>query len=138
MKTLISIALILSVTILGTSCSSPDKAWRDRLVNVDSIAINFFPGDGTMDPVVRVKVIRDAATIDSVRQWVTAEQASKPAKPCGPQASFHFFAMGKVMHDAEVGIANCGLIQYRWQGETHFNQIPAALASWIDRQRNNK
>ena len=135
MKALFGIALVTLVVYFFSSCAQPDKAWRERLVNIDSVAINFFAGNGSMDSVVGVTVVRDAATIDSIRQWITAEQAKPSNEPCGPQASMHFFGMGKVMHDAEWGIASCGLVQYRWQGQTQYTRPPIAFQRWMDDQR---
>lgn len=135
---LFSLSLFICATWLLASCSRSDTAWRERMVQIDSVAINFFPGDGTMDSVTKVMVVRDTATIDSIRKWMTAEKSSKPSKPCGPQASFHFFAMGKVMHDAEVTTSDCGLIQYRWQGQTYFNKLPGEMLRWMEAQRNGR
>jgi hypothetical protein len=135
MKSLQVVSAVVVLLFCFAACSQPDKAWRTRLVHIDSVAINMFPGNGSMDSVLGVTVIRDKGTIDSICRWVTEAQADKPSTPCGPQASLHFFSRGMVMHDAELGTAACGVLNYRFQGKVHYTRIPQPFAQWLDIQR---
>lgn len=108
------------------SCSGPDKILQDRLTQVDSVAINFFSGDGSMDTVVGVTILRDRKEIDSLVK--EAAQASiQVDKPCAPQASMHFFSRGQVIQDLEVGIAGCDHLSYLHQGKRRTTSIGQSL-----------
>ena len=58
--------IFFGVLITLTSCNKPDKKIKERINNADSLAINYFKGDGTMDAVIAVKIVRDKKIMDQL------------------------------------------------------------------------
>jgi hypothetical protein len=91
---------------------------KERINNADSIAINFFKGDGTMDTVVAVKIIRDKKVIENLSTLVCAASA-KPTIKCGYDGSLHFFKNNLVVQDIDFRIndAACRYFTFKLSGE---------------------
>lgn len=80
------------------SCQRPTGI-KERVANADSVAINYFKGDGTMDSVVKVVILRDAKQVNALATYMESGQA-KDAK-CGYDGSIHFFKKGMVLQDVD-------------------------------------
>lgn len=91
---------ILIVALLCISCNHPNKKIKERIIYADSVAINYFKGDGTMDSVVAIKIIHDKQTIDQLASLISAQVAQVNYK-CGYDGSLHFFKMNKVIQDID-------------------------------------
>lgn len=89
--------LILSLLAI-TSCKRTDTKLKERISGSDSVAINFFKGDGTMDTVIAVKIIRDKEQIEKIVELVSHEKENKKIS-CGYDGSLHFFKMNSVIQN---------------------------------------
>jgi hypothetical protein len=94
--------LIAMLVIAG--CSQPDKALQQRITGADSVAINFFRGDGTMDTVVEVRIIRDKLQLDRLAQLIAAKPVHSNDQ-CGYDGSLHYFKMNQVVQDVNFRMA---------------------------------
>lgn len=94
MRVLLAIAAIIFLF----SCSHQNKKLRDALIAADSVAINYFQGNGSMDTVVAVKIIRDKNNIMQLSNFITSG-ITKEKAGCGVDGSLHFFKTGMVMQD---------------------------------------
>ncbi len=88
------------VAFIITSCNRENKKIKEKLSNADSIAINYFKGDGTMDTVMAVKIVRDKKLIEEFSRLISATSA-KPALKCGYDGSLHFFKKNRVVQDVD-------------------------------------
>jgi hypothetical protein len=94
-----TIALFASLLVCLTAChTGANKALKELTVNADSVAINYFKGDGTFDTVVTVKIIRDNNDINKLSDYVSAS-ATNPDVKCGYDGSLHFFKQDSVVAD---------------------------------------
>lgn len=91
---------ILTIAFLLTGCSSSNNKLKEHITHSDSIAINFFKGDGTMDTVVAVKFIRNPQQIEQLVTLISQKSAKKNSN-CGYDGSLHFFKMNKVIQDID-------------------------------------
>ena len=100
------------------SCSRSNKAIQLRISDADSVAINYFKGDGTMDTVVAVKIIRDKQKIEKLADYVGKRSAKRNFK-CGYDGSLHFFKMNQVVQDIDFRMndADCMYFFFLQQGE---------------------
>lgn len=86
------------VLITLTACNKPDKKIKERISNADSLAINYFKGDGTMDSVIAVKIVRDKKIMDQFSNLISASSTMANTK-CGYDGSLHFFKKDMVVQD---------------------------------------
>ena len=102
-----------------------------RINSADSVAINFFKGDGTMDSVVAVRIITNKDTVQKIIAMVT-EKTTSTMHNCGVSGSLHFFSKQVVTQDVDfyIGEGNCQQFRYANQGKllaTHLSKEAAAL-----------
>lgn len=97
MKKILTFTILIFLII---SCNKTGKQLKERIANADSVAINYFKGDGTMDTVVTVKIIRDKKTLNELSNMLTASTA-KFTNNCGADGSIHFFKKDRVVQDID-------------------------------------
>ena len=81
--------IFLLLLIALAACNKPDKKIKERISNADSLAINYFKGDGTMDSVIAVKIVRDKKIIEQLISLISASSTIINTK-CGYDGSLHF------------------------------------------------
>jgi hypothetical protein len=105
------IVIIIVTAVLFFSCKQNNKALKERLTVADSVAINYFKGDGSMDTVVLVKIIRDKNTLHQLSNLITDELTEE--KPgCGYDGSIHFFKDNMVIQDIYFSMHKAGCSQF--------------------------
>lgn len=110
--------LIISIILTGlASCNKSNKQIAAAIANADSVAINYFAGDGKMDSVRSVKIIRDKAKLEQLAGFISASSASD--HQCGIDGSIHFFKKNMVMQDIDFRMndANCMYFRFKTNGE---------------------
>ena len=113
------IVIIIFVTVLFSSCREVNKQLKERLTVADSAAINYFKGDGTMDTVILVKIIKDKNTLDQLSNIIT-EEITKEKISCCFDGSLHFFKTGMVIQDIYFRMNNdddCSQFTYSFKSE---------------------
>lgn len=115
-----------------TSCNKTGKALKERIINADSAAINFFKGDGSMDTVVAVKIIRDKASLEKLTQLVTAAAAGARAD-CGTDGSIHYFKNNMVVQDIyfRMHSKECDHFSFVLDGKTAAAVLSAEAAAFL-------
>jgi hypothetical protein len=93
-----TIALFAGLLICLTACHTTNKKLKAITVDADSVAINYFKGDGSVDTVVSVKIIRDKNDINKLSEFVSGN-AADPNIKCGYDGSLHFFKRDSVVQD---------------------------------------
>lgn len=97
MKKVLSLFFVSSLLI---GCNNGNKELKEYLSAADSVAINYFKGDGTMDTVMSVKIIRDKKTVEQLAVYISEDAESK-MKQCGYDGSLHFFKNNIVTQDVD-------------------------------------
>ena len=92
------VPLFVIILFYATACNRPNEKIKEYINNTDRIAINFFKGDGTMDKVVAVKMVRNKKAIGDLSSMISASAAKPPVK-CGYDGSLHFFKNNRVIQD---------------------------------------
>ena len=113
------VLLIVSLVVVLTACNKPNKKIKERISGADSVAINYFKGDGTMDSVVKVKIIKDKKTLDELIALISASSA-KPGATCGYDGSLHFFKNNVVLQDVDFRMNNaaCMVFTFKQEGKS--------------------
>ncbi|MEP7144179.1 MAG: hypothetical protein ABI707_14950 [Ferruginibacter sp.] len=91
--------ILFAVCVL-MACNHPNREIKERIADADSMAINYFKGDGTMDTVVAVKIIRDKKKIEQLAGFISEHSIERNYK-CGYDGSLHFFKMNQVIQDID-------------------------------------
>ncbi len=92
----------LAIVLICTSfisCKQSVTQLSAKIIDSDSMAINYFKGDGSMDTVIAVKIIRNKDQINQLAK-MAGGHATDNFK-CGYDGSLHFFKMGKVIQDID-------------------------------------
>ncbi len=101
-----------------SACNWGNEKIKERITNSDSVAINYFKGDGSIDTVVAVKIIRDKKAINELAGLIAAKNISGNFK-CGYDGSLHFFKMNHVIQDIDFKMndADCMHFSFSLDGK---------------------
>jgi hypothetical protein len=124
--------LLLNVLIVTASCTHSNDAISKRISNSDSVAINYFKGDGTMDTVVAVTIIRDRKIIHQLSNFIS-ENKTEMNYACGLDGSLHFFKMNKVVQDINFGMntTGCSYFSFVLNGKSQATSLSVAAKELI-------
>ncbi len=92
--------IVITAAVLFSSCNHAGKALKEKITGADSVAINFFKGDGSMDTVTAVKIISDKTIMQQLTDAATAQTATAKTG-CGYDGSIHFFRNNMVVQDID-------------------------------------
>ena len=126
--------LVLFSTL--TACRQANEELRERIINSDSIAINYFTGDGSMDSVISVKIIRDKQSIGQLASIISATTISANYK-CGVDGSLHFFKINRVVQDVDFRMSNADCMQFSFlqQGQLKAAKLPGEAKELLEKLR---
>lgn len=114
-----NIVICFGLFVALNACNKPNKKIEERINNADSIVINYFKGDGTMDAVIAVKIVRDKKIIDQLSSLISAS-STIVNKKCGYDGSLHFFKKNSVAQDIDFRMndATCMYFTFLQEGKT--------------------
>ena len=124
--------LFSSIVFIFCSCNQSNDLIKEQIIHSDSVAINYFKGDGTMDSVVEVKIIKDQKIIDQLTDFVY-QNNRKMNYSCGVDGSLHFFKMNKVIQDVNFGMneSGCSYFSFTLQGKMQATELSDAARELI-------
>lgn len=113
-----NVIVVLGFFAMLVSCKRPNTEIKERLISADSVAINFFKGDGSMDTVVAVRIVRDRKTIEQLSNLIGASSTVLNIK-CGYDGSLHFFKQNKVKQDIDFRMndKDCMCFSFKQNGK---------------------
>ena len=115
-----------------SSCNQSNDLIKEQIIHSDSVAINYFKGDGTMDSVVLVKIIKNQKIIDQLTDFVS-QNNRKMNYSCGVDGSLHFFKMNKVIQDVNFGMneSGCSYFSFTLQGKIQATELSSGAKELI-------
>ncbi len=127
------ILTFIILSVLFISCNKTGKQLKERIANADSVAINYFKGDGTMDTVIAVKIIRDKQTLDELTNILTASTANF-TNNCGVDGSIHFFKKDMVVQDIDFRMnkEDCRQFSFLMNGKTVATALSAEAKKMLE------
>lgn len=134
MKKILTFTILIFIFI---SCNKTGKQLKERIANADSVAINYFKGDGTMDTVVAVKIIRDKQRLDALTNMLTASSANYTSN-CGVDGSIHFFKKNMVVQDIDFRMNKdyCSQFSFLLNGKTAATALSAEAKKLLEAIKN--
>jgi len=124
--------LLYGLFFIISSCNQSNDLIKEQIIHSDSVAINYFKGDGTMDSVVAVKIIKDQKIINQLTEFVS-QNNRRMNYSCGVDGSLHFFKMNKVIQDINFGMnkSGCSYFSFTLQGKTQATELSNAAKELI-------
>jgi len=129
-----TIALFASLLVCLTAChTGTNKGLKQLTVDADSVAINYFRGDGTFDTVVTVKIIRDKNDINKLSDLISAN-STDPEVKCGYDGSIHFFKQDSVVADIyfRMNDEHCMLFSFLQNGKLNATVLSADAKEFLE------
>lgn len=125
--------IIFFAACILPACNRTNKQIQERIVNSDSVAINYFKGDGTMDTVVAIKIVRDKQKVEQLVRHIAAQSAEGNDK-CGYDGSLHFFKMSKVIQDIDFRMneEGCMYFSFMQDGKIKYTALSPAAKDLIN------
>lgn len=80
------------------SCTNPTGI-KEVITSADSVAINYFKGNGSMDTVVNMVMLKDKVQINKLADYI--ETPATANFKCGYDGSLHFFKRDMVVQDID-------------------------------------
>jgi hypothetical protein len=108
----------MAIIILLTACHSYNKQLKTVVENADSIAINYYRGNGTDDTVMSVIIIRDEQQIDQLVRYVSEDGPVGPDS-CGVDGAIYFFKNDSVVQRVDFALSRstCNYFSYEQNGK---------------------
>lgn len=124
--------LLYGLVFIISSCNQSNDLIKEQIIHSDSVAINYFKGDGTMDSVVLVKIIKNQKIIDQLTDFVS-QNNRKMNYSCGVDGSLHFFKMNKVIQDVNFGMneSGCSYFSFTLQGKMQATELSSGAKELI-------
>ena|ERR1700757_316367 len=125
--------IFASLLVCLTACrKGTNKELKQLTADADSVAINYFKGDGSFDTVVTVKIIRDKIDINKLSDLVSGN-STDPAVKCGYDGSLHFFKQDSVVADIyfRMNDEHCMLFSFLQDGKLNATVLPAEAKSFL-------
>lgn len=116
---------IVICCIFFISCKESVTKLTEKVTGADSLAINYFKGDGTMDTVVTVKIISDKAKINQLATLAGGHTTQN--FNCGFDGSLHFFKNSQVIQDIQFRMtdAQCAHFSFILEGKLYNTELSA-------------
>ena len=116
--------LIVVITCLFfVACKESVPQLTEKITNADSLAINYFKGDGSMDTVVAVKIIADKNKINQLAK--IAGGHTTEIFNCGYDGSLHFFKNNRVIQDIDFRMNDpkCTHFSFTMEGKLYSTEL---------------
>ena len=119
------------ITVLA-SCDRPTGI-KEYVQNADSVAINYFKGDGTMDTVVRVVVVKDKSQINELADMIEGGTSEDTASNCGYDGSLHFFKNNVVLKDIDfrMGDVQCLHFSFSLNNKAYLTKLSGKAKTFL-------
>ena len=114
------------------ACIHSNEEMKDQLTGSDSVAINYFKGDGSMDTVMAIKIINDKQKIDQLATFISGRSVKGNFK-CGYDGSLHFFKMNRVVKDINfrMNSVECMYFYFLQNGKSEATALSQPAKEWI-------
>lgn len=132
MRKLFLLTSMLPIFLMA--CHTTNTAIKERISLSDSVAINYFAGDGKMDTVVLVKIIKDKKVIEELCGLIASKQKTIKNN-CGYDGSLHFFKQNIVIQniDFRMNDADCMQFSFMQDGVINATRLSAEAKSLLEK-----
>jgi hypothetical protein len=125
------VVLIFAVVLLY-ACNTSNTAFKEKVAGADSVAINFFKGDGSMDTVVQVRIVTNRQSVELLSGFIAA--ASSQNYKCGYDGSLHYFKKGMVLQDVDFRMndVQCMHFSFMLNGQLFATSLSAEARQFLE------
>jgi hypothetical protein len=117
------------------SCKQSVTKLSAKIIDSDSMAINWFKGDGSMETVIAFKIVKDKKHINQLAKMAGGYIIEN--YKCGYDGTLHFFKMDKVIQDIEFRMndAKCSHFSFMLQGKVYSTELNAEAKALLQSLR---
>lgn len=117
------------------SCNKPTGI-RDFVNGSDSVAINFFKGDGSKDSVVKMIMIRDTVGVKAMADFIESSRTDN--MKCGYDGSIHFFKKDMVLKDIDFRMNETGCMHFTFvmNNQVYSTKLSARAKAFLESAKN--
>ncbi len=110
--------LFLLLIMLIFSCKQKTGI-QQTLIAADSVAINYFKGDGSADTVVKMIMLKDKAQVVQLSKLIDATICN--SERCGFDGTIHFFIKDMVLKDVgfRMNDKDCRHFSFQYEGKNY-------------------
>jgi hypothetical protein len=121
----------ISILVLISSCSKPTGI-KEVVLSADSVAVSFFKGDGSIDPVLKVIMLRDRKDLEKLADDIESKQ-TKNFK-CGYDGSLHFFKKDIVLKEVQFRMNDpeCMHFSFLLDGKLYSTKLSADAKLFLE------
>jgi hypothetical protein len=121
--------------IFISACKQSVTKLPDKIIDSDSMAINWFKGDGSMDTVVSVKIIKDKNAMNGLAKMAGGYVTGN--FKCGYDGTLHFFKMNKVIQDISFRMndAQCSYFSFMLEGQAYTTELTTGARALLQTLR---
>jgi hypothetical protein len=131
MKTMLVFLFALALV----ACNNTNKAFLEKVAEADSVAINYYRGDGRMDTVVAVKILKDKQQITQLTSFIGGKGTDN--YKCGYDGSLHYFKKGAVLQDVDFRMndVQCMHFSFSLSGQLYATTLSAEARQLLETVR---
>lgn len=122
--------LFFSAVVIFFSCKS-STGIKEMVATSDSAAINFYKGDGTVDTVVHVTILRNKKEIEELANFIESGPTEGPN--CGYDGSLHFFKNDVVLKDVDFRMNEVACMHFSFviNGKLYSTKLSSAAKAFL-------
>ncbi len=123
--------ILSSASIVFFSCKS-STGIKEMISNSDSAAINFYKGDGSMDTVVNVAILRNKKDIEGLASFIGS--GTTDTRNCGYDGSVHFFKDNAVIKDIDFRMNDAGCMHFSFvmKGKLYSTKLSSTAKEFLE------
>lgn len=127
--------IVLLFALAFSACNNTNQAFITKVADADSVAINYYRGDGRMDSVVAVKIVKDKVQMGQLTAFVGGKGTDQ--YKCGYDGSLHYFKRGVVLQDVDFRMndVQCMHFSFSLNGQLYATSLPPEARQLLESLR---
>ncbi|HMK03373.1 MAG TPA: hypothetical protein VK489_04245 [Ferruginibacter sp.] len=127
---MIRLNAFLTIVFFIASCTKPTGI-KEVVLGADSVAVSFFKGDGSIDPVVKVTILRERKDLEKLSGYM--ESGRTQNFKCGYDGSLHFFKKDIVLKEVDFRMndADCMHFSFLLEGKLYNTSLSAEAKQFL-------
>jgi hypothetical protein len=124
--------IIALLFVLFFSCTHP-TGLKELVNNADSVAINYFKGNGSADSVVNMVMLRDNPSVRQLANFIESHKTED--FKCGYDGSIHFFKNNVVLKDVDFRMndVQCMHFSFLMNGKIYSTKLSAGAKQFMEK-----
>ncbi|MFN8244249.1 MAG: hypothetical protein U0X40_09390 [Ferruginibacter sp.] len=122
--------LLISVLFIA-ACHKPSGI-KNIISGSDSVAVSFYTGDGTIDSVTRVVILRQKEDLEKLAGYIESDQ--QDPNNCGYDGALHFFKNSVVSRQVyfRMNNVNCMHFSFMMDNKAWYTRLSPEAKQYLE------